>query len=422
MSYGSHTVFRSIRDSESTVSGRSVSLKFVLTGFVSGVSLMPTSGEDVSTIDYQELSYLQATACSWDYLWYGAGFYSAVWHPLQRVQYPYFVCKTGQATHLRENKGEEPPIEAAKVSHLKQYIIITFKEKPFEIWDLRTYTLLREMKKSFPPISALEWSPTVKKKSINTDLFGSTPHLETAGLQSMLPASGRDDRDGRSDGVIGVWDLKNKMSRNYPTGRSGIKKVRFAPGKGNLKMLLLCADSLDIWDLQEKEMISSLKNPKDDEKRIVDVDWGSSNTPLVLTADGCLRLFDLSLRRAPHPLRAWRVKSESNSCKCKEPFFCPYLLSPKTALAMKHTLQHQPWNEKYELQIGTDFECLKEDQVEKVNQQLSLIPKRIRNYIPSCPYGTAQRCLMTSRLFGDEAETDFWTVALHYLKLERMRK
>lgn len=27
--------------------------------------------------------------------------------------------QTGQATHLRENKGEEPPIEAAKVSHLK---------------------------------------------------------------------------------------------------------------------------------------------------------------------------------------------------------------------------------------------------------------------------------------------------------------
>lgn len=57
------------------------------------------------------------------------------------------------------------------------------------------------------------------------------------------------------------------------------------------------------WHLQ-KEMISSLKNPKDDEKRIVDVDWGSSNTPLVLTADGCLRLFDLSLKTCTSPFES----------------------------------------------------------------------------------------------------------------------
>ncbi|PIK52366.1 hypothetical protein BSL78_10734 [Apostichopus japonicus] len=331
-----------------TVSGRSVSLKFVLTGFVSGVSLMPTvvkmcpplttknfhiykpllavgttSGMVqvftlLSGTPYRE--YNIHTSCVRGIEWLSLSCFLSFSHPnpgssgLVRNEVLVLDLQTGQATHLRENKGEEPPIEAAKVSHLKQYIIITFKEKPFEIWDLRTYTLLREMKKSFPPISALEWSPTVKKKSINTDLFGSTPHLETAGLQSMLPASesNSDTRIGLPvltkehfvfaeasgplhhfvienttikegsrlpannglnyiacmawkgemivmadpDGVIGVWDLKNKMSRcdsseyfhgfitvycwslilslyssrNYPTGRSGIKKVRFAPG------------------------------------------------------------------------------------------------------------------------------------------------------------------------------------------------
>lgn len=492
-------------EGSSHISGRSVSLKFVLTGFVSGVSIMPTimrmcpplttknfhiykpllaigtsSGlvqvfNLLSGTPYRE--YNIHTTCVRGIEWLSLNCFLSFSHPnpgstgLVRNEMLVLDLQTGHATPLRENKGDESPVEALKVSHLKQYLIVLFKEKPFEIWDLRTYTLLREMKKSFPPISALEWSPTVKKKSSNTDLFGSTPHIETSGLQSMLPASesNSDTKIGQSsltkehfvfaeasgplhhfiientsikegsrlpannglnyiscmawkgemivmadpDGVLGIWDLKHKISRNYPTGRSGVKKVRFAPGKGNLKMLLFWNDGLDIWDLQEKEMVSSMKNPKDEDKKIVDVDWGSSNAPLVLTADGCLRVFDLALRTCTSPFQ---------NLECEEPIFSPYLLPPKAALAMKHTLQHQPWNDKYLLEIGKDFENLTERQQEDINKQFSLIPKKIQNYIPYCPYGTAQRCLMTGRLFGDEAETIFWTVALYYLKLERMRK
>jgi len=33
--------------------------------------------------------------------------------------------------------------------------------------------------------------------------------------------------------------------------------------------------------------------------------------------------------------------------------------------------------------------------------------------------GTAERCLLTARLFGDESELAFWTVALHYIRAAR---
>jgi hypothetical protein len=40
----------------------------------------------------------------------------------------------------------------------------------------------------------------------------------------------------------------------------------------------------------------------------------------------------------------------------------------------------------------------------------------LRDYLPRCQFGTAQRSLLTARLFGDENEIAFWTVALHYLR------
>lgn len=38
----------------------------------------------------------------------------------------------------------------------------------------------------------------------------------------------------------------------------------------------------------------------------------------------------------------------------------------------------------------------------------------VREYLEGC-HSTAQRALATARLFGDQGELDFWTVAAHYL-------
>lgn len=47
------------------------------------------------------------------------------------------------------------------MSVLRQYLVVVFRDKPLELWDIRTGTLLREMAKNFPTVTAL----------VLTDLF-----------------------------------------------------------------------------------------------------------------------------------------------------------------------------------------------------------------------------------------------------------
>lgn len=74
-----------------------------------------------------------------------------------------------------EINHDESPIENLKVSHSKfvflqtkanilavrcfvfnrNYLIILFREQPFELWDLKTFTLIRRLPKKCPKILAL---------------------------------------------------------------------------------------------------------------------------------------------------------------------------------------------------------------------------------------------------------------------------
>ena len=68
---------------------------------------------------------------------------------------------------------------------------------------------------------------------------------------------------GDADGNLNVWDVRTRTSRNIATHRGAVRKVRFAPGKGNFKLLVLSADAVAIWDVKECEMISELRGQKD---------------------------------------------------------------------------------------------------------------------------------------------------------------
>lgn len=56
---------------------------------------------------------------------------------------------------------------------------------------------------------------------------------------------------GDTEGVLNMWDLKARSSRNVPTNRGPIRYLRFAPGKQNLKLLILYNDGIDIIDLKQ---------------------------------------------------------------------------------------------------------------------------------------------------------------------------
>ena len=54
-----------------------------------------------------------------------------------------------------------------------------------------------------------------------------------------------------ADGNLTVWDLKTRISRHISTHRGWVRKVRFAPGRDNIKLLVLLADGVDVWDVRD---------------------------------------------------------------------------------------------------------------------------------------------------------------------------
>ncbi|XP_071948596.1 WD repeat-containing protein 11-like [Antedon mediterranea] len=497
-----------------TKHGHEVILKFVLTGLLSGVGIMPTVIRMCPPLTTKNLTYHQplvavgtatglvqvfnvsSGALVKEYNihisnirgieWINLNSFFSFSHPnpnnngLVRNELLLLDLQTGRTTPLRKEKGEESPIEAVKVSHLKLYFIIMFKEKAFEVWDLKSCTMLREMPTNFPIITALEWSPShnvknLKKRqqqqALHESISGNLPVKETtptashildtvgvhAGTKAtstsisrehfvftdnngllyhfivqgstvkdgskMPPESGMGSvtciawkQDlmvlGDTEGNLNLWDIKGKISRNVPTHRGWLKKLKFAPGKGNMRLMILWNDGVDIWDTNAITRISGLRGNKESFK-VLDSDWASSDKPVVLTEDGCLRVYDVEFKAT--------CTSLSHSV-LPEPVFCPHLLTAKAGLAMKYTIQHQAWNDSYTLELSSEYETPEDENIiELVNVQMNLLPMEIQSYLSACPYGTAQRCLFAANLFGDEAEMNFWTVALYYLKSEQAR-
>ena len=219
---------------------------------------------------------------------------------------------------------------------------------------------------------------------------------------------------GDADGQLCVWDLRAKTSRTNSTHRGWIKKIRFAPGRSHFKFLILYNEGVDIWDLKEgkPELMSSIKSPREIAK-VIDAEWAGSDRPVLVTTDGCVHMFDMTLKRTN-----CTIEEKENL----ERQFEPYLVPQKVAFLSKLLLQHQKWPTEYKLKMielgGGDDED--EGKIKNmVNFQLKNINTDLAAYLPQCRFGTAERCLLTARLFGDESEIRFWTIALHYLRAEK---
>ncbi|KAF7253350.1 WD repeat-containing protein 11 [Varanus komodoensis] len=390
---------------------------------------------------------------------------------LQLVDLP-----TGRSIAFRGERGsDEPAIEMIKVSHLKQYLAVIFKDKPLELWDIRTCTLLREMSKSFPTITALEWSPSHNLKSLRkkqlatreamarqtvvsdteqsslessvisllqeaeskselsqnisarehfvfTDTDGQVYHLTVEG--NTVKDSARIPPDGSMgsitciawkgdilvlgdvDGNLNFWDLKARVSRGIPTHRGWVRKIRFAPGKGNQKLIAMYNDGAEVWDTKEVQMVSSLRSGRNVNFRVLDVDWCTSDKVILASDDGCIRVLEMTMKSA-----CFRMDEQELS----EPVWCPYLLVPRASLALKAFLLHQPWNNKYSLDIS-DINYPENENVKVLMQeQLHSLSNDIKKLLFDPEFTLLQRCLLVSRLYGDESELHFWTVAAHYL-------
>lgn len=229
-----------------------------------------------------------------------------------------------QEAMRKDRNIDSSPIQGIKVSHLKQYFIISFKSDPPEIWDLKNLSLLKIMSTFTSPITAIEWSPiSSSKKSglMSTSAFLSEEIKDRDTLQQILPPSNPSSMAtsysdisclskenfvissssgdlyhysignvvvkeisvihgdyshgyltsiawkenvvvlGFQDGNLLIWDLKKKESKSKQThSKEVVRKIKFGPGKGNPNFLVLYKDYLEMWDLTDLQVISQMKS------------------------------------------------------------------------------------------------------------------------------------------------------------------
>lgn len=64
---------------------------------------------------------------------------------------------------------------------------------------------------------------------------------------------------GDAEGCVAIWEWRSRHFRYLPHFKSGIKKLRFAPGKHNMKLLIHHMEGFDIWDIKGKQAIICFK-------------------------------------------------------------------------------------------------------------------------------------------------------------------
>ena len=179
--------------------------------------------------------------------------------------------------------------------------------------------------------------------------------------------------------------------------------MRFAPGRGNLKLLVLNPDSVSIWDIRECELINELRTPKD-MVRVADIEWAASDRAVLATVDGCLRVMGLSLASASSAMYDYSQE---------EPMACHSLLGNKPRDNFHVLLHHQPWREKFALRdLGATDGFSSASDLEFVHEQIRFIPPEVLDRLEVEGTSTAERCLIASQLVGSQWETDFWRIAL----------
>lgn len=247
---------------------------------------------------------------------------------------------TGRTVQLKSGRSSETSvILSVKASHLRQYFIIVYKSSPFEIWDLETMSLLRRVPKKFSGIVAAEWNPLYSKKIegttstenptdpntrvspaplkenfVVTNKMGELFHFSIAGnvvkeiskippestmTKAVTAIAWKSDHVvlGRNDGNLSVWDLGQRESRIVSTMRGSIKRIRFAPGRGNMKILILFEDGADIWDVRRLRLVSTVITSRNQLSRVEDADWAASDRPVILASNGTVVVTDLEFKQ-----------------------------------------------------------------------------------------------------------------------------
>lgn len=190
-----------------------------------------------------------------------------------------------------------------------------------------------------PIITILEWSPDIKKSVLKEDSDTTLKQqqqskenfvcIDLNGFMYSFSIEGHTIKDGSkvsladgsisnvssialkhdyivfadSLGYLNICDFKEKTSKLVNFKKGPIRKLKFAPGKENLRLIILFNDSIEIYNLSKQETISTLRVQSLNLK-IIDCDWCASDKPIVSMSDGCIRVYDINLKQIPNPLKS----------------------------------------------------------------------------------------------------------------------
>lgn len=65
---------------------------------------------------------------------------------------------------------------------------------------------------------------------------------------------------GDLDGNLSLWDITTKKSETTPSQRGTVKKVAFAPGRGNMKLIVLFVDAVELWEATADHTVGCCDN------------------------------------------------------------------------------------------------------------------------------------------------------------------
>lgn len=196
---------------------------------------------------------------------------------------------------------------------------------------------------------------------------------------------------GDAEGGVAVWEWKSRHFRPLPNCRSPIRKLRFAPGKNNMKLLILHMEGIDIWDVKDSERLGQWKNsPFRDYLSVIDADWCASDRPLLACSDGTVRVFDLTLQQCNSAIYEYD----------QEDILCP-LTMPRSAYQS--------------IKTGLQLNLAAKDCSNAFNK--GHIVSHLSSDRPLFGAGNLpEQCLLAALRCGDTLQAELWTVASYYLQ------
>ena len=113
----------------------------------------------------------------------------------------------------------------------RHYLVVKYKDKPLEFWDLKTLSFLREMVSNPPSFSCIEWTPSHRSKS-------KVDHTVPSTTMDFDMAMGADTKMALAKEYLTVMDSYGSMWQITIEG-SKVKVVNSTPTQVRRKKHLL---------------------------------------------------------------------------------------------------------------------------------------------------------------------------------------